>query len=105
MNRSERMVRLSDAGLYTGSSHYTFKSLTKDSEAIRILKICRNYASYRDIYPGVKSPLMLGVKALVKAGALARFAKAKYVKAPDTASKVLYKTTAAGEKILELIGA
>jgi len=91
----------------------TCKRASKDKHYVKVLAACRaKHMTMKEIYPGVEHPLSHEVASLCQLGLLQRYGTPKYMKefkfhdgtTDVRPTRVWYKTTAKGRKLLAKVG-
>lgn len=98
---------------YSYGSGITCKYASKDKHYVKVLAACRTkHMTMKEIYPSVKHPIPHEVVTLCKLGLLQRYTQPKYLKTVECdtdrvftyPTRVWYKTTAKGRKLLAKVG-
>ena len=104
-----KFVKLTNDGFchYGYGSNLNLAHAAPDKKYIQHLVKCRNYATAKDIYPGIKHPFRDDLVKLWQLKLVDRYSMPKYIKADGdyvSATRVWWKITPKGERLLKKLG-
>ena len=104
-----KFVKLTNDGFcaYNYGSNLNLAHAAHNKKYVQHLVKCRNYATAKDIYPRIKNPCKHDLVKLWRLGLVDRYSMPRYIKTNGdyvSASRVWWKITLKGEKLLKKLG-
>ena len=103
-----KFVKLGDGFChYDYGSNLNLKYASPDKKYIQRLMRCRDYATAKDIYPGIKNPVKHDLVTLFRLKLVDRYSMPKYIKTSDDytyATRIWWKITPKGRRLLKKLG-
>lgn len=103
-----KFVKLTDGFCHYGyGSNLNLKHAAPDKKYIQRLMRCRDYATAKDIYPGIKNPIRDDLVKLWQLKLVDRYSMPKYIKTFNGytyATRIWWKITPKGLRLLKKLG-